>query len=200
MEKLEDGEIDSAGIDGGTGTPESLYIEGGNLVLVPTPGATEGTIRYKYFVTPNRLVAVSAIGTISVLTSAVAVTITGAPGTFDGPYDIVQAKSPFEILSFDLVKSTLAAGVLTFTTAYNTDVAVGDYVCLAGETAVPNIPGPLHVIAALRGAATILRPQQPKLADQLEASALMKERKAQVLLSPRVKQKSKAFVNRVWID
>lgn len=137
-----------------SGSPQAYTVEGSNLVLVPTPDATSGTLRVKYLIRPNRLVETSAAGEVlSIDTGTKTVTMTAAlPGTFTASrlYDLVKGYPHFGSHSIDATVSSAGASSLTFTDALPAGLAVGDFVCLAGESPVPQIPVSLHHVLALR--------------------------------------------------
>lgn len=146
------------------GTPTHFYFAGNKTLKVwPVPDAVSGTLRQTYWRRPNRLVATTtgSSGSIGVVSSktATTITLTAAPpsawaaGT---ALDLIQATEPFESLSDDLAISSIAGSVLTFSAVPST-VAAGDYVCLAGEAPVFQIPVEFFAIIAQRVANGLLR-------------------------------------------
>lgn len=125
--------------------PTHFDIQGNLVTVHPTPTATE-TLHILHYRRPSDLVATSAVGTItSINTGTKVVTCSNVPTTFTTAevYDFVKAKPGHEWLAIDQAVSarvTGAGGTVTFSSTLPTDLAVGDYVCLAGQTPVPNLP------------------------------------------------------------
>lgn len=138
-----------AGLRRTTGAgPTHYYFEADSIVLWPMPGpsALPSTLRQRILLAPSKLVLPSAVGVITAI-SGLAVTCGGGiPGTITSStqVDLVKAKPHFTRLAIDRSGSK-SGSVFTFTgAALPTDLAVGDYLCLAGETPVPNYPETFH--------------------------------------------------------
>jgi hypothetical protein len=178
-----------------TGSVSGYYLQGDDLVFVPTPGSA-ATIRITYFRRPSALVATSAVftitekGTSSVLADTV-------PATFSTSetFDIVRCKPPFSILYQDLTVNTVGAHSITLATTVPTDVAVGDYVCLAGESPVAQVPVELHPLLSQRTVYKCLEALGDEKAAVAEASADKMRADALTLLTPRVEGASRPIVN-----
>jgi hypothetical protein len=142
------------------GTPGGFYLEGQNIYLVPTPGSAE-TLRLSYYIRPNELVATSAVATISAINTGTGALTTSAsvPVTFSTSqrYDLVAAKSSFESLAIDLTASVASGTTVTFSASdLPSGLAVGDYICLAEQSPVAQVPADLHPLLAQRTAVKIL--------------------------------------------
>lgn len=142
-----------------------------NKVVLNEDNINEGEfLRMFFYMRPNKLVQNDRAATIVSITDGLAadgVTTTKTlsfstiPKHFTSTigYDIVGAKSPNKILSYDLVPTAvnLTTKTVTFTAAdLSTDIAVGDYVTQAEETIVPNIPTEYHPVVAQRVAIACL--------------------------------------------
>lgn len=132
-----------------TGTAEAFYLKGSNLVVVPTPNAAE-TLRMTYFIRPGSLTnTASDFKTLSVV-SGTALTTGSAHGwTTSNTLDFIKANSPFETLSIDVTPGAASGSSITLSTAI-TGLAVGDYVCLAQKSPLPQAPAELHPLLAQR--------------------------------------------------
>lgn len=125
------------------------YAFDGNYVRPLPPGA--GTLRQYFFIRPSRLVSVASTGTISAIDRTTgSVTCSNVPTTFtlNETYDFVKGTAGFECLSIDQNISSVvtgANGTIIFGVDYiPDDLNVGDFVCLAGESPIPQIPVELH--------------------------------------------------------
>lgn len=141
----------------------AYYIQNNKIVLVPTiaTGVT-GSIRFTYYLKPNKLVKLNRVAVIQSIDRNTGDVVVGSiPSEFaiTKKIDLISTKSPHATLNFDI----LAANInnLTNTITFNladlpADLEVGDHVCMAAETAIPQIPSDLHVVLAHRIAARCL--------------------------------------------
>lgn len=173
-------------------------LKNNSVVIVPTPKSSQGKLRLVYAIRPSRLVEASACGLIeSINSSSNQVTVTSLPITFatTKPVDIVKAEPGFECLSFEQTLVGISGTTLEFS-ALPDELAVGDYVCLAGESPVPQIPVELHPLLSQRVLVKVLE----GLGDRqgLEAArAELKELQATCLslITPRVHGEPKRAIN-----
>lgn len=188
------------GVDTFTSTSSGaggFYLQGNKIILV---GSSTGTLRATYYERPNRVVATSAVGEITAInTGTKEVTVSGTcPSTFTTSvsYDFVKGKPGFDTLGKDYSASAVGASSVTFSSTLPTDLAVGDFVCLAQETPIAQIPVELHPLLAQRVAATILQALgDPKAKVAYDVAADM-ERRALKVLTPRTEGSSRYVVNR----
>ncbi len=145
------------------------------------------TLRIMYFLRPNRLVLESACGLITAIdTNTNEVTVSDAPTTFtDGTYyDFIKSKPGFNTLALDQV-ANITGNVLTFADTLPTDLVVGDYIALAGESPIPQIPVELHQLLAQRVVVKILEsagdPKMQVAREMLESQRM----EALILATPR---------------
>lgn len=178
-----------------------FYVKNNSIVIVPEPDTTLAaqTLRISYFIRPSSLVVeASAAQITSINTGANTVTVSAVPSTITAstPIDFVRGDGGFECLDIDVTPTNLASTTFTFSSLPD-DLEVGDYICLAGETPIPQIPAELHTVLALRVTATVLsslgfinemKAVQKKLEEAEEAVTH--------LISPRVDSNSKKIINR----
>lgn len=157
------------------------------------------TLRMLYFLRPNRVVAETACGLITnVNTATNQVTISAVPdnGTFTSgtSFDFIRSYPGFDTLSFDQT-GTISGSVLTFSGGLPTGLAVNDYVCLAGESPIPQLPVELHQLLAQRVVVKVLEGMgDPKV--QFAQQMCEEQRKsALVLLTPRAEGDSRYCTN-----
>jgi hypothetical protein len=121
--------------------PQGYYIKGNQILLSPLPTSSGDTLRLAYFRRPSKFVLTTACAQItSIDTINFQVVVASLPSTMtSGSVDFVQADSPYDILSMDNTISGTSGTTMTFTSLPD-DLAVGDYVCLAGQSCTPMIP------------------------------------------------------------
>jgi hypothetical protein len=142
------------------GTPTHYYFQGNRIFLWPVPNVTH-TLRVPYFRRPSRLVGTSAVAVVSTInTGTKTITTTDTvPGTFSSSalYDLVQGYPPFDSLSDDVVATSTSGTSFVATATLPTDLLAGDYVALAGESPVLQLPVEFGPVLAQRVANAILR-------------------------------------------
>jgi len=148
-----------------------FYVESNKIKLV-TPSVDYNSIRIKYHLRPNFLTKVDKAGIIDSIvadTDADTLTLTlsqvGKNFNENCCYDLVGARTPNKIKNFDLTPDSLTissvggTGTIVFTLSDVEDYAdliVGDYVTIAEETPVPNIPTEMHPVLAQGAAIQVL--------------------------------------------
>lgn len=135
----------------GAATPQGWFPEGNYIQLVPVVGSYGGFLELSYFLAPSQLVLIAETGRITSL-DLVAKTVTleaTPPASFVSgtKIDIHSPESGAEVKLLDLTLSGAPSGnVLTFSEAIDGTTfgtyaaAVGDYVCLARECAIVQVP------------------------------------------------------------
>lgn len=179
------------------GTPYAYYVRNYHVVLVPTPNAA-GTVRMPYYARPNRLVATAAVvvaADVNRTGTAWTVVINGSPpATLENntDIDVVRATPGFETLAAGVPATvsldTPSAGFTTyeFTAAADAGIVAGDYICVAGEAPVPQVPVELHGLLAARTARRLLLAVGDENWQALDVMVTELEGKARQMLSPRV--------------
>lgn len=182
-----------------TGTPHSYYFFDDAIVLVPTPSAA-GTLRLQYFRRPSALVAASAAATISSINGARTVVTTTAtiPSTITNTVtvDVVSHTPGFRILTMDAaLTGTVSGTTITFSSALPASVVAGDYVCLAGESCVPQIPVEAHPLLAQRIVVKALEALGDKKAADAEKTSERMSKSLLARLLPRTTGSIRYVVN-----
>lgn len=127
-----------------------------------------GTLRMSYLARPNTLVATSACGQItSINTGTNQVVVSAAPSTFitNVAVDLIQNNNPYDLLAMDSVLAAVSGTTLSFS-SLPTDLAVGDWVCLATESPAPMIPEELHPVLIQSALVKCLSSKKDKVYDQ----------------------------------
>lgn len=175
-----------------------FYLQGNAVIVYPTPASTLNYLWQSYYCRPNKLVEVTDCALIqSIDTSAKTITVVSLPAAFtvNTPLDFVKANPHFECSAIDQTPSNIASTTLTFTTALPSDLAVGDYLCLAGQSCVVQVPAELQPLLMQYVVVRVL-------ASQADAQALasaekeldMLEKNVSLLLAPRVTGKTQRAV------
>jgi hypothetical protein len=175
----------------------TVFLVISDPALVPSMGTT---LRLTYYQRPSSLVLPSAVATVLSVTGATnTVTLTGTPpGTFltTSRYDFVRQDSPYETLGIDFVASGVGSSMV-FTEALPADMRAGDFVCLANQTPVPQIPLELHPLLAQSAAVSVLAAVGDLEGRQAETARLAKmEADARALIAQRVDGEPVRIVNR----
>jgi len=150
---------------------DKFYIES-NFIKILQPSRSYDHIRIHYYIRPSVITKTEKAGTISSLPTlnqaGTAYTIQLASGstpktfTASMQFDIVGKKTPNKIKVWDLQPLTYNNNTGTFTFSkedldpYLSEIIVGDYVCQAEESPVPNIPTEMHPVLAQLAAVHIL--------------------------------------------
>lgn len=185
----------------GTGTPEYFCLRNNKAVLFPTPGSADTTysVRMPYYIRPSKLVESTAAAQVTVI-SGTDVTVSSVPSTFTTTtsVDFVRATGGFECLAIDATISAVNSTVLTLS-AVPSDLAVGDWIALSGQSPIPQLPAELHPLLAERVAKKVLKSIGDSNGAKLSEETIIEMTKAASLLtSPRVHGEPKRIVGRVF--
>lgn len=196
LNPIDSSQVYESGLRGG---PGDFKLQDNSIVFLASP--TGGTMRLHYFRRLSRLVSADSAMEITSF-SAGAKTVTGTIGT--GPalsnftstahYDLIRGAPHFDVLGADL-SATISGSTLTFATALPSDLAVGDFVALAGQSPICNAPLELHDVLAQRALVSYLESQgDPKA--QVAGKTLDRMREdALAILSPRVEDTPTKLIN-----
>jgi hypothetical protein len=133
-----------------------------NICLMPKTTNLSGYLKVYYDIRPNSLVLPERVGVITGIdrvAGIITVDKIQEVFTLDAQYDFIKERSPHRIISFDLTLSDINSGGLYVQMPVE-DIpemlAVGDHLCLAGETDVVNCPSEMHTYLAQSVATRIL--------------------------------------------
>jgi len=171
------------------GEPEAFYVRQNQVYLYPTPSSTTGTLRLYYQLRPGQLVLTTATGLISsISTVANTATVSSIPSTWSSAftYDLIRQDGASEPLALDQAVSTVAGTTLTFTATMPTSLRVSDYVALAGQSPIPQIPAELRPVLAQATAVRMMESMMLPGVDFARNTLNKEIETATKLLSPRV--------------
>lgn len=176
--------------------PQGYYFEGNRVILKPF---ASGTLRLQYFIHPSRCVALADASVVSSTTSTTVVVASVGTnfGTAAANYDFIKGTGPgWECRAIDQ-SGTRSSTTLTFSGGVTTALVATDYVALANETPVPQLPRELHPLLAQRVAVRALYAlgftDQARAA---EAECDRLRREAIGLLTPRSEGSARYVINR----
>lgn len=180
----------------------AYYVQGEEVVLLPTPNASGYTLRFKYYARRPRLVSLSdnvngcAITAVSGGLRQISVAATPSGITTDTVVDIIRCKPYFDYLSMSLTVSGTTPTVITVTSDYSTVAAAGDYIFVEDTTGVVPLPVELQPVLITATAVRVLT----SLGDpKAQAELVMLDREKQMvmqLLDPRNDGEAKRVINR----
>lgn len=145
---------------GATGVPEKFLIEGDEVVLLPAPAASTGTVRFRYYARPNLLIATSSCAKITNISSVGGTTTftvdtdLTADLSIGSKVDFLSAQSPYLLWADDVTITAISSTQIQVTTteidnaAGTVEPQVDDYICPTGYANIPMIPYELHPVLA----------------------------------------------------
>lgn len=185
-------------LDSEVGSPvgaRAFTIQGNDIVLIPVP--TSGVLRVYYHTRPSQLVATSACGQIlSINTGLNQVVVGSVPSTFtlSSTLDLVSNTSGFDTEGEDLTLANLTGTTLTFNETLPTNLQVGDWVCLAQQSPIAQIP--VEVMPLLTQAVVVkvyeIQGYDSKV-DQAAKKLQQMQTDLMALITPRVEQAPKTI-------
>lgn len=184
-----------------TSGPSGYYIKSNQVLLSPIPKSTSGNIlRLAYTRRPSRLVLPSTCSQITSINGNV-VEVASVPSTMSNGtlIDFVQADGPNDVLDLDVAITGISGTTFNFDSV-PTELSVGDYICLAGESPVPGIPEEM-IPTLVQAALCVCLTSKKDKSSELEIQKLQQMKEALIqLMEPRVKSsdvvvKSSAILN-----
>jgi hypothetical protein len=166
-----------------------FYVQGNRLFTTPDNSFT-GKLRLYYYHRPSELVLESACATITAIdTTNKKVTVSSVPTPFttSKTFDFVQANPQFDALGIDLSVTLISSNNITFSSSLPSGLAVGDYVCLAEQSPVPQIPFEAFDLLVYGAALRLCRAAKDVQGIQIMAQAVEQEKQnVKGMLQPRV--------------
>lgn len=184
-------------------TPGEFYIRDDMVVLVPSPSTSSGTLRMRYFMRPNKLVASSRAWQVTAKPSSTQLTLAALDSssnaaTFFGStatVDLVRSQPGFRHVLID-ASASLSTNTATLTAAEVADVTVGDYFMTAEESCVPQVPAEAHPLLAQAVVCAYLRAASQPGLPEAEAKLARMETDFRSLVTPRTQAQPRYVINR----
>lgn len=180
---------------------QGFYLDGNKITIYPNPIGIgpDWYLRQTYYTRPSKIVDTTECGIItSIDTVNNHIDIASLPSGMSTatPVDLVKATPHFDCHAIDQTISNIAGTTLTFASTLPTDLAVGDYVCLANQSCVVQVPVELEPLLYQYVVVRILSSQGDKEQLETEVAELKKmEENALILVTPRVDGKAKRASN-----
>lgn len=151
-------------ITNATGQPYGFYLDAANLVLVPAPAAAD-TLEIAFYTRPGRFVSTTVARQITVVAADTPTAgrtrlsfASWTPSSTSSGFDVISAKPPFEYRALDMAPGTIAATSIDFaTSSLITTPAVGDWLTVADESPVMQVPVEAQPLLVQRTSEYVLR-------------------------------------------
>lgn len=160
-----------------------------NLITIRESPAGYSYLRIVYFQMPNRLVALDECAKVASV-GATTVTIDAQPTTAfttAEPLDFIAGTPGFRWRAIDKTPTLVAGTTLTFTVGdIPSTMAIGDYVALAGETPIVQVPATLRPLVEQRTVCLALEALGDGRLGTAQKTLLDMEKRLVPTLSPRV--------------
>lgn len=140
----------------------SFFFRDDKVIIFPDATVLSAfTLRMKVYRRPNNLVLSTAAGHITAFNStSKTITVGNLPSTWaiTDTFDIVNGNPPFQSRGDDQAITALDTTnkIITLSAALPTDLAVGDWIALSGQSPIAQIPYEVHNLLAQRGVIKIL--------------------------------------------
>lgn len=149
LDPIPDEDLDEWNGSGGVSLPAGFVIDGNYLRFIPDRSpAFSGKLEWNFFLRPGAMVlAIEARQVTAVATPSVTLASAVPSGwTTANTFDVHSKYSGGDYKVIERAASVVSGTTITFSTAIDGSVfgekpvAVGDWVCLEGETALPGVP------------------------------------------------------------
>ncbi len=183
---------------GQPGTPGGFYIKSNSVCLFPTPSATSRTLRLYFPLRPSSLIDAADAAVVSAINGTI-VTVTTIPASWvtGNSFDLIKQDGGQECLSIDLT-STLVSGTAITLPSVPDGLRVGDYIALAGQSPLIQLPPDYRLVLAQAVAVAILEGMsQPGAEGARKQLEKMRERVLK-LIQPRTPGEARVLVPNTW--
>jgi hypothetical protein len=180
-----------------TGALRGYYLEANKIML---RGNLTGTIRVYYMTRPGRLVLPTSAAAVASITPGVSTTdivVSTIPSTWTASetIDMVRATSGFSTLKTDIAATILGTTLTVANADVPDDLAVGDWMCLADESPVPQVPPEWYSYLAQAVASQVLESLGDwEALERSNKKMREQEKNALSLITARVQSQSKKVV------
>jgi len=183
-----------------SGVPSGFYFRGDKIVLVPYPISDQYELIKYYDLQPSRLVQTTSAALIQSVSTNVVTCATVPPSFASGVYvDFVKGIQGCSTLAMDVQITNVSGSQVTFTSASDipSDLVAGDYIALAQETPVLQIPDEaVPLLETLTGERVLYAISDYEGAEKLLSDAARQEKDLLKVISPRVQGEQTKIVNR----
>lgn len=181
------------------------YIKGNSVYLLPATSHGYDTLRMSIFLRHGQVVAEAEAAQITAIDTGTK-TLTFASGTIPSGYstsytfDLIQQNPPFDTLAIDQAVSSVTSTTMVFSATLPTGLAVGDWVALAGQTPIIQLPVEMHPYVSQLVANQCLKNSPHTKAYETGVAEIKEMEKTIItLFSPRIEKEGKKIVNSTGI-
>lgn len=124
------------------GIPNQFWLQGESIILYPTPNVS-GTLTQSFFRRINKPVTLAETGQITAIDTNTGIVTAEVPTSWTtaNRFDFVSQYNSNPVLSTSLTATAVSTTSITFTASeLPSDLTVGDYVTLHGETPFIQVP------------------------------------------------------------
>ncbi len=182
--------------DGGPG----VYFKRNRVFVLPSDGAGFDTLRMSIVMRPNRIVTQDDAAQITQInTGTKTLTFASCPSTWTTAslIDLIQQNPHFDWLAIDQVITAITTTTMTFSSSLPDDLAVGDWVSLAGESTVIQCPVELQPLLAQEVANVCMKAQGDEKGYELgKEEAKMIREEVEWSITPRLESAGQKITNR----
>lgn len=183
--------------------PYAFHFLGDRIKVVPSPTSSNLSLRFFFELPPNELTAISAAAKITGISAGATttdVTVDAVPSTFSttAANDFIAGVQGNATRSFDKTPTNVAGAVLTYINAdIPSTLVVGDYIALAQETPVLQIPDDAYAWTVTKTAKRVLYTISDfEGHDRLNEDDNTEQKNLKMILEPRIRGENTKIVNR----
>lgn len=183
-----------------SGPLRGYFIRGDKVVIDRPPTSALGTLRLPFFAQPGKLVLASAGAVITAInTSTNVITVDTIPSTWTtgDSFDLISCRGGHNYRDMDLTSTAISGTNITLP-SLPSDLVVGDYVNLAEESSLVQVPSAYRAALAQFVAAEILAAMNQPSAEQAMKKAVQLIGSAQSLIIPRVRGSARVITPDLW--
>jgi hypothetical protein len=175
-----------------------IYFKRNQVYLIPPTEHGFPQIKFTISLRPGKFVLTTAAAQITAIAGNTLTFATSTiPSTFTSSvtYDLIQANPHFDPLGIDLAASSVTSTTVVLTATPSSRLAVGDWLCLAGESPIVQVPVELQPLLAQKVANTMNRAQgdlENLAAGEKELGRM--EKAVTSLYTPRIQKEGKKLV------
>lgn len=176
--------------------PLGYVFQGNNVLLVPP--VTTGTLVVSYQQRPGQLVLPTSCAEVVGIEDDFTLSFDSVPAEFldSELYDIVACRPNFGSVGIDLSVNNITATTIEFTSAFPSGVLPGDFVCIATETPIAQVPYEVHDLLAQAAAYAIAASTGSTRTSAIKDALKELRDEVTMLLSPRSDGSARVVVSR----
>lgn len=179
--------------------PVGFYFSGDSIMIVPSPIVAGTQLKQFFNLQPNQLVCTTDAAKVTAVAAGV-LTCSSVPTTIiaGSVVDFVQGRQGCSTLGMDVVVTSVSGTQIFFTAAdIPTDLIIGDYVALAQQSPVVQLPDEaVQLLETLTGMRVLQAIGDYEGAKSNQVSAMQQEKDLLKILQPRIEGESTKVINR----